>query len=170
MTISPLRLVLLLVLAGLLAWCTFDWVADQRDTARRERDSAQSEAKGLREAARISGEMLATRDRIDLQRTEELNRAQEKNDALQRDVDAGNQRLSVRAICRPVVSAASSASGVADAGTAELAADARQDYFTLRSQLALSKQMILGLQDYIRQVVMRSPATDSFDKPTENTP
>jgi len=170
MTISPLRLVLLLVLAGLLAWCTFDWVADQRDTARRERDSAQSEAQGLREAARVIGEMLAARDRIDVKRTEELNLAQEQIDALRSDVDAGRQRLSVRATCRPVVSAASSTVGVADAITAELAADARQDYFTLRSQLALSKQMILGLQDYIRQVVMRSPATDSFLKPTENTP
>ncbi|MCK1789648.1 lysis system i-spanin subunit Rz [Pseudomonas violetae] len=170
MTINPLRLVLLLVLASLLAWCTFDWVADQRDTARSERDSAQSEAQGLREAARISGEMLAARDRIDLQRTEELNSAQEKNDALQRDVDAGNQRLSVRATCRPVVSAASSTGSVADAGTAELATDARQDYFTLRSQLALSKQMILGLQDYIRQVVMRSPATDSSQQSMETTP
>ena len=114
--------------------------------------------------------MLAARDLIDLKRTEELNRAQEKNDALQRAVDAGHQRLSVRAICKPVLSAASSASGVADAGTAELAADARQDYFTLRSQLALSKQMVLGLQDYIRQVVMRSPVTNSSHTPTENTP
>jgi prophage endopeptidase len=170
MTISPLRLVLLLMLAGLLAWCTFDWVADQRDTARRERDSAQSEAQGLREAARISGEMLATRDRIDLKRTEELNDANAQIDALRLDVDAGRQRLPVRAICRPVLSAAPSAAGVADAGTAELAADARQDYFTLRSQLALSKQLILGLQDYIRQVVIRSPATDPSLKPTENTP
>lgn len=170
MTINPLRLVLLLVLAGLLAWCTFDWVADQRDTARSERDSAQSEAQRLREAARISGEMLAARDRIDVKRTEELNRAQEQIDALHSDVDVGRQRLSVRATCRPVVSAASSAGSVADAGTAELAADARQDYFTLRSQLALSKQMILGLQDHIRQVVMRSPATDSFQQPMETTP
>ena len=170
MTTSPLRVVLLLVLAGLLAWCSFDWVADQRDTARRERDSAQSEAQGLREAARISGEMLAARDRIDLKRTEELNDANAQIDALRLDVDAGRQRLSVRASCRPVLSATSGAGGVVDAGTAELAADARQDYFTLRSQLALSKQMILGLQDHIRQVVMRSPATDSSLKPTENTP
>ncbi len=171
MTISPLRLVLLLVLAGLLAWCTFDWVADQRDTARSERDSARSEVQGLREAARISGEMLAARDLMDLKRTEELNRAQEKNDALQRNVDAGSQRLSVRAACTAATPrSATSASGVADAGTAELAADARQDYFTLRGQLALSKQMILGLQDYIRQVVMRSPTTDLPLKPTENTP
>ena len=159
MTISPLRLFLILVLTSLLAWCAFDWVADQRDDARRERDSAQSEVSGLREAARISGEMLATRDQVDQKNTEELNHARAENDALRRDVDDGRQRLRIRATCKPAVPiTATGAAGVADAGTAELAADARPDYFTLRDQLALSRQMILGLQDYTRQVCQRMPA------------
>lgn len=170
MTINPLRLFLFVVLSGLLTWCAFDWVADQRDRARRERDSAVSERDGLREAARISGEMLATRDRLDQQHTEELNLANAQIEALRRDVDDGRQRLSVRAICKPTVSSTTSttgAAGVADATTAELAADARPDYFTLRGQLALSKQMILGLQDHIRQVIQRSPANASLLNPTE---
>ena len=158
MTISPLRLFLILVLTSLLAWCAFDWVADQRDDARRERDSAQSEVSGLREAARISGEMLATRDQVDQKNTEELNHARAENDALRRDVDDGRQRLRIRATCRPAVPTTTGAASVADAGTAELAADARSDYFTLRDQLALSRQMILGLQDYTRQVCLRMPA------------
>ena len=158
MTISPLRLFLILVLTSLLAWCAFDWVADQRDDARRERDSAQSEVSGLREAARISGEMLATRDQVDQKNTEELNHARAENDALRRDVDDGRQRLRIRATCRPAVPTTTGAASVADAGTAELAADARSDYFTLRDQLALSRQMILGLQDYTRQVCQRMPA------------
>ena len=159
MTISPLRLFLILVLTSLLAWCAFDWVADQRDDARRERDSAQSEVSGLREAARISGEMLATRDQVDQKNTEELNHALAEIDALRRDVDDGRQRLRIRATCKPAVPiTATGAAGVADAGTAELAADARSDYFTLRDQLALSRQMILGLQDYTRQVCQRMPA------------
>lgn len=159
MTISPLRLFLILVLTSLLAWCAFDWVADQRDDARRERDSAQSEVSGLREAARISGEMLATRDQVDQKNTEELNHARAENDALRRDVDDGRQRLRIRGTCKPAVPiTATGAAGVADAGTAELAADARSDYFTLRDQLALSRQMILGLQDYTRQVCQRMPA------------
>jgi prophage endopeptidase len=44
---------------------------------------------------------------------------------------------------------------LADAGTAELAADARSDYFTLRDQLALSRQMVLGLQQHIVRVCKR---------------
>jgi prophage endopeptidase len=158
MTLSPLRLFLFLVLISLLAWCAVDWVADQRDDARRERDSAQSEVIGLREAARISGELLAARDQVDQKNTEELNHVLAENDALRRDVDDGRQRLPVRATCRPAVPTTTGAASVADAGAAELAADARPDYFTLRSQLALSRQMILGLQDYTRQVCQRIPA------------
>ena len=147
--------VLVLCLAG---WIGFDLLEDQRDTARRERDSAQSEAVGLREAARISGQMLADRDAIDLKRTQEMNHARTENDALRRAVDADRQRLRVTATCSAAVPGATGTTGLADAGSAELAADARSDYFTLRDQLALSRQMILGLQDYIRQVVQRTPA------------
>jgi len=159
MTISPLQLLLRTLLVGLVLWTAFDWALDQRDDAIRERDSAVSERDHLREAARISGEMLAARDLIDQQRTRELNDEQNKNLALRLAVDGGHQRLPVRATCAvPVVPSTTRAGGVADAGTAELAADARPDYFTLRDQLALSKQMILGLQDHIRLVIQRSPA------------
>ncbi|PWE46177.1 lysis protein [Pseudomonas prosekii] len=136
----------------LVAWFGFDLLEGQRDTARRERDSAQSEATSLREAVRRSGEQLAERDAIDLQRSQELNDARSQNDVLRRAVDAGGQRLWVAATCSPAVPANTGAGGLADAGTAELAADARPDYFTLRNQLALSKQMILGLQDHVRRV------------------
>jgi prophage endopeptidase len=153
-----LREILFPLLVCLLAYIGFDILQEQRDTAREERDAAQSEVNGLREAARISGEMLAARDDIDRTRTQELNDARTENDALRRDVDDGRQRLPVRATCRTAVPTTTGTTSVADAGTAELAADARPDYFTLRDQLALSRQMILGLQDYTRQVCQRTPA------------
>ena len=158
MTISPLRLFLILALISLLAWCAFDCVTDQRDDARRERDSAQSEVSGLREAARISGEMLAARDQVDQENTQELNDANTQIDARRRDVDDGRQRLLIRATCSPAVPTATGAASVADAVTAELATDAQPDYFTIQGQLALSRQMILGLQDYTRKVCLRMPA------------
>lgn len=136
----------------LVAWFGFDLLEGQRDTARSERDAALFEASGLREVARISGEMLAERDAIDLQRTQELNDERIQNDSLRRAVDAGRKRLRLNATCS---APATGAGGVADAGTAELTADARQDYFTLRDQLALSRQMILGLQDHVRRVCLR---------------
>lgn len=155
MTIAPLRLVLFLLLSGLLVWIAFDQVRDQLETARRERDGVQLEVTGLREAARVSGEMLADRDAIDLQRTQELGHALNQNDDLRRAVDDGRQRLRLAATCSTATPAQTGAGRVADAGTAELTADARSDYFTLRNQLALSRQMILGLQDHVRRICLR---------------
>jgi len=139
----------------LVAWFGFGLLEGQRDTARSERDAALFEASGLREAARISGEMLAERDAIDLQRTQELNHERAENDALRLDVAAGRKRLRVTATCSASMSTSAGASGVADAAAAELTADARPDYFTLVDQLALSKKMILGLQDHALRVCPR---------------
>lgn len=155
MTIPPLRLAVFLLVCALLVWVAFDQVTDRLAAAQGERDTAQSEVTGLREAARISGEMLAARDEIDLQRTQELSHALNQNDDLRRAVDAGSQRLRLTATCSTPKPAQTSAGGVADAATAELTADARSDYFTLRDQLALSQQMILGLQDHVRRVCLR---------------
>jgi prophage endopeptidase len=149
------REALFLIVLALIAWIGFDTLEGQRDTARRERDSAQFELTGLREAARISSEMLADRDAIDLKRTLELDDERASNLELRRAVDERRQRLRINATCSAAGTEKASAGGVADAGTAELAADARPDYFTLRDQLALSKQMILGLQDYVHQVCLR---------------
>ena len=128
---------------------------DERDRALDERDKTQLEVAGLREAARISGEMLADRDEIDRTRTQELNHALSENNDLRRDVGDGLKRLRLAATCSPPKPAQTGAGGVADAGTAELTADARSDYFTLRDQLALSRQMILGLQDHVRRICLR---------------
>ena len=150
-----LREILFPLLVCLAAFVGFQILEGQRDTARAERDAAEYEASGLREAARISGEMIASRDAIDRNRTQELNDARTQIDALRLDVADGSQRLRVEATCSAATPDATGAGGVVDAGTAELAADARSDYFALRDQLALSKQMILGLQDYVSQVCLR---------------
>lgn len=120
-----------------------------------ERNKAQLEVAGLREAARISGEMLADRDEIDRTRTEELNHALFENAELRRAVDDGTKRLRVKAVCPTSVPTNTSPGSVADAATPELTADARSDYFTLRDQLALSEKMILGLQDHARRICLR---------------
>ena len=142
---NSLTTALIALLAGLGIWFAFDRLID-------ERNSAQFEATGLREAARISGEILADRDDNDRTRTEALNHVLSKNADLQRDVADGRKRLPVNATCTV---SKTSTGGVADAGTAQLAADARSDYFTLRNQLALSHEMILGLQDHVRRICLR---------------
>lgn len=136
----------LLVFLAVFAFC--DHLID-------ERKKAQKEVAGLREAARISGEMLADRDENDRTRTQELNHARSEIADLQRAVDAGTQRLRVKAICPTTVPAKTGTGGVDDGATAELSADARSDYFTLRDQLAVSREMILGLQDHVRRICLR---------------
>ena len=139
----------------LVAWTYFDLIEGQRDTARSERDSAYVEVVGLREAARISGEMLADRDENDLTRTKALNHALSEINDLRRAVDGGGKRLLVKATYSTPKPDQTGSGRVADAATAELAADARSDYFTLRNQLALSHEMILGLQDHVRRICLR---------------
>ncbi len=155
MTLSPVRLALLLLLSGLLLWIAFDLQGDRLDAVRQQRDSAQSELVGLRQAARISGDMLAARDEIDRTHTLELAHVRTENQDRRRAVDAGTQRLRVKAACPAPVPTDPGAGGVADASIAELAADARSDYFTLRDQLALTRQMVLGLQQHITRVCRR---------------
>ena len=150
-----MREVLFPLVLCLVAFVAFNILEGQLDTARLERDNALFEVGGLREAARVSGEMLADRDAIDLKRTLELDHERASNLELRRAVDDRRQRLRVNATCSTAGTEKASAGGVADATTAELATDARPDYFTLRDQLAHSKQMILGLQDYVHQVCLR---------------
>ena len=146
MTALPTNLLSLLLF--LAAWFLFNHLID-------ERNRAQLEVTGLREAARISGEMLADRDENDRTRTEALNHALSKTADLQRDVANGRKRLRVNATCSSPKSDQASAGSVADAATAELTADAGSDYYTLRDQLDLSRQMILGLQDHVRRICLR---------------
>ncbi|QXG41329.1 lysis system i-spanin subunit Rz [Pseudomonas viridiflava] len=157
MTISPLRLALFLLVAGLLTWCVFDYQGDQLTAARDDLTTVTADLHSEREASRLALEQLAARDQLDTHHTEELNRALTKNSDLQRAVAAGIERLRVHATC-PAVPGATGTAGVADAGSAELTTDARSAYFTLRDELAHSRQMILALQGYIRQVVQRTPA------------
>lgn len=146
MTALPTNLLSLLLF--LAAWFLFNHLID-------ERNRALFEVSGLREAARISGEMLADRDENDRTRTKALNHALSEINDLRRAVDSGGKRLFVKATCSTPKPDQTGPGRVADAGTAELATDARPDYFTLRDQLALSREMILGLQDHVRWICLR---------------
>ncbi|SFN76497.1 prophage endopeptidase [Izhakiella capsodis] len=88
---------------------------------------------------------------IDAKYTKELDDAKNTIDDLQRDVASGAKRLRVNATCERV-SDATRASGVADASAAAVTADAEQNYFRLREQIATAEKQINGLQDYIRAI------------------
>jgi prophage endopeptidase len=152
------------LVAGLVAalW-RLDSVSAERDTAVATAKTQTSVADSLRSTLRLGRELLTELQQLDEKNTEELNDALEENKHLRADVDAGRQRLRLNATCSSAtVPADPGAAGLADAGTAELTADARQDYFTLRDQLALTRQQVLGLQDYVRNVCQHHPT--NFDQ------
>lgn len=130
------------------------WLASERSGLQDELATSSDQVERLQQSARLAEQAIAARDAVDQQHTEELSHARAENDRLRADVAAGGRRLLVKAAC-PAVPADPGTAGVADADAAELAADARPDYHALRSQLALSRQMILGLQQYVREVCVR---------------
>ncbi|MCE1054112.1 lysis system i-spanin subunit Rz [Pseudomonas alloputida] len=164
-----MRLLIVQVLAALLfagsIWFLFDRALEQRDTARSERDQALSERDAVIRIANQTAERLAQAAANDNKHTEELSNVLKANQDLRASVGTGDQRLFIQASCPAAnVRTDPAGAGVADAGAAELAANARPDYFTLRDQLALSKQMILGLQDHVRSFCTTQPATTGTEK------
>lgn len=163
-----MRLVIIQLLGALLVaggtWFMFGQVLEQRDAARSERDQALVDLNAVIQVANANAERLAQAKDLDKKHTQELSNARDTNDALRRAVDDRDKRLLVKATCTASVPAVPGAAGVADGAAAELAADARSDYFTLRDQLAVSKQMILGLQDHVRSFCLTQPATNGTAK------
>lgn len=125
------------------------------DRATRDLLDARREVDGLQQAAQVAGELLAARDALDLKHTQELNDERNANERLRAAVDAGRQRLHVKATCPAPVPTDAGAAGLAAAGAAELDRAARQDYYALRDELRLTRRMVLAWQDYGRSCYRR---------------
>lgn len=130
------------------------WLASERSGLQRDLAAADDQVEQLQQSALLAEQAFAARDAVDQQHTKELSDARAENDRLRADVAAGGRRLLVKAAC-PAVPVDAATAGLAHAGATELAADARPDYHALRSEIALSRQMILGLQQYVREVCVR---------------
>ncbi|EPB6911831.1 lysis system i-spanin subunit Rz [Pseudomonas aeruginosa] len=125
------------------------------DRAARDLQDARREVAGLQQAAQVAGELLAARDAFDLKHTQELNDERNANERLRAAVDAGRQRLHVKATCPAPVPTDAGTAGLAAAGAAELDRAARQDYYALRDELRLTRRMVLAWQDYGRSCYRR---------------
>ena len=80
---------------------------------------------------------------------QDLNDAKAEIERLERDVDAGRQRLRLNARC-PSVPTDSGTASVDDESAPRLTRDAERAYFRLREQHALVTQQLTGLQEYVR--------------------
>ena len=150
-------------LAVLLLLWRVDHLAQELNAAEDTAGQYQRSTESLRATIRTTRELLLDNAERDKKHTQELKDAQDQNQRLRADVADARQRLLVRARC-PAVPAETGAGGLADAGAAELDPDARQDYFTLRDQLALTRQQVLGLQDYITHTCLIGQTTGATDE------
>lgn len=133
---------LVLAIIGSLAWTTMHY-RDNAISYKKQRDDYGSTIDTMQKQ-QVSVAAL------DVKYTQELRNAQDTIDQLRADVDTGTKRLSVRAKCLPTAAGTGS---MGDAGTAELDAAARQDYYRLREQMILADKQIHYLQDYIRKIL-----------------
>lgn len=130
---------LVLALISSLAWTTMHY-RDNAISYKKQRDDYSGTINTMQKQ-QVSVAAL------DAKYTQELRNAQDTIDQLRADVDAGTKRLSVRAKC---VSKATGTGSMGDAGTAELDAAARQDYYRLREMISQQDKQVRYLQDYIR--------------------
>ncbi|MDV5236872.1 lysis protein [Providencia rettgeri] len=85
---------------------------------------------------------------IDTKHTTELTNAKAEIDQLRIAAERNPERVYIRTSCPKVET--NSTSGLDDAIAARPTDSAVRNYWLLRNRIAESKQMILGLQDYIR--------------------
>ncbi|GAA0468476.1 lysis protein [Tatumella punctata] len=89
---------------------------------------------------------------IDNQYQKTIKAKDDEISSLRNSVDSGAVRLRIKAVCPVGVSKTSGTASRSNATSAELDPDARQDYYTLRSQLNQATAQINGLQAYIREI------------------
>jgi len=87
---------------------------------------------------------------LDAKYTKELADAKARNDSLRDAVDDGRKRLRIA-----INKNKSTTTGMGDAGTAELAESVRQDYYDLRSMIALQDKQLRAAQEYIKTQCLR---------------
>ena len=144
-----------LVVLVCLLWWQLDRKAEQLGTVRTELKQEEAKTASLRETMRLQRELTADAEAIDARITQELTDAQAENDRLAAAVAAGTKRLRIAASC-PRVPETAGAERLDDAGTAELAPSAQQDYYALRRQITLTEAALTGLQAYVNSVCLRA--------------
>lgn len=153
---------LLSVIAGLAIaagalWWQYTLKAEKVGELTKGLEQSQARAESLGNTLRIQRQLATEVGRIDQNHTEGQADAQEQNETLRTDVDAGTKRLRVSAVCPAGVPATSATASGNDEGAAELAASSRPAYHALRRQLTDTELALEGLQDYVRTVCLAAP-------------
>ncbi|HAF8818520.1 TPA: lysis protein [Salmonella enterica] len=142
-------IVSLLIITAALAWTT-DHYHGNAVLYKGQRDTATHKLA----LANVTVTDMQTRQRdvaaLDEKYTKELADAKAENDALRDDVAAGRRRLFVNATCPAAVRKSAATSGVDNAASATLTANAERNYWRLRDGIATVTKQLEGAQAYIR--------------------
>ncbi len=98
-------------------------------------------------------ERIQSLHKLDTKHIQELANAKSEIDKLRIAAERNPERVYIKASCKKTKSI--TATGLDDAITARPTDSAIRNYWLLRQRIAESKQMILGLQDYIRTECLR---------------
>lgn len=123
------------------------WQAKYADRESEHQAEVISAAALGQERERVLADAFAL---IDATHTKEREAARAENDRLRADVERGAVRLRVAARCPSVLSAPGIGAGLGDGAAAELAADARPDYFALRAGIVGQRTQLMACQDALR--------------------
>lgn len=166
--IGALALVAILAGAGAGWWFTKTAyerdISDLKEEQSREREGWLKEKQAITAQAKMETDAAITRmkdaqgelARIDAENQRKLADAEQENEALRRDVAAGNRRLR---LLGDKLSSGNTASGGACTGSVgddtgvELSAAAGRTVFDIRAGIIADRAKIAYLQDYIERVV-----------------
>lgn len=153
--ITAFTLVGVIILGGLLNWQVSEnqKLADENIEIKKEKESLHN---ALNEQITINTnyeKRINSLHELDTKHTTELTNAKAEIDQLRIAAERNPERVYIRASCPKVET--NTTSGLDDGATARPTDSAVRNYWLLRQRIAESKQMILGLQDYIRTECLR---------------
>ena len=152
-----LSLVAGLAIATGLLWWQYSHNTEKLGELIKGLEQSQARVESLRNTLRLQRQLYSEVGRIDQNHTEGQADAQEQNESLRADVDAGTKRLRVSAVCPAGVPTTASTARSTDERAAELDPAARPTYHALRRQLTDTELALAGLQDYVRTVCLAMP-------------
>lgn len=139
------------VLAGLLAISAFWlwWVIDDYGKLSKDYNTATNQLSQQVEINKDYQARITRLNQLDIKYTQELASAKNEIDKLRGVSERNPERVYIKAECPK--SKTTPATSLAYATTARPTDTAIRNYWLLRERIAESEQVILGLQDYIRQ-------------------
>lgn len=148
--ITAFTLVSVIILGGLLNWQVSEnqKLADENIEIKKEKESLHN---ALNEQIAINTDYekrINSLHELDTKHTTELTNAKAEIDQLRIAAERNPERVYIRASCPKGES--NSTASLDDGTTARPTDTAIGNYWLLRQRIAESKQMMLGLQDYIR--------------------